>query len=268
MSFSYNEMVSRNIGTISEVDQEILLASAVAIAGTGGIGGLLAERLTRLGVGRLILSDPGNFEISNLNRQHGCSVSTIGSNKAKEVANLCKAINPTADIQWDSRGLETQEDMERFIKDALVVADTMDYGLFKQNIYLQRSARRKGIPYLFSSSYGFGAIVMVFMPEGITLEQFNKINSEIDLDKMGKVTVSPESVIPVFPDYLWGTLTSNDLDEIIKGKRFVPVNSIGVGLNVIMIAFEIINVILKKRPIIAAPHFQHIDLFEKVFQIK
>ena len=239
----------------------------MAIAGAGGVGGLLAERLIRIGVGNLIISDPGIFEMSNLNRQYGSSVDSLGLNKAEEIARLCDAINPTARIQWDKEGLQTQKDMDRFTGDALVVADTMDYGMFRQNIFLQRSARKKSIPYLFSSSYGFGAIVITFVPEGISLEEFNKIKKDVDLEKDDPITVPPESVMPVFPEYLWQTITRLELDEIVKGRRYVPVNSIGVGLNVIMIAFEIVNIVLKKRPITIAPHFQYIDLYDKQYQI-
>ena len=53
MDKQYNEIFSRNIGIITASDQEKLLKSTIAIAGVGSVGGLLAERLIRMGVGRL-----------------------------------------------------------------------------------------------------------------------------------------------------------------------------------------------------------------------
>ena len=46
---------SRNIGLISEKGQELLADTCIAIAGVGGDGGLLAERLVRFGIGKLIM---------------------------------------------------------------------------------------------------------------------------------------------------------------------------------------------------------------------
>jgi molybdopterin/thiamine biosynthesis adenylyltransferase len=262
MQFSYKEMVSRNIGTISLKEQAILRNASVAIAGTGGVGGLLAERLVRLGIGKLILSDPGKFDISNLNRQFGSSTRNIGKNKANKIAFLCKEINPAVKIIVNDGGLHVQKDMDKFVRGTQVVADTMDYGLFKENIYLQRSARNNNIPYLFSSSYGFGAIVIVFLPRGITLEDYNKLPKDFDIESDKPCPISFESMMPVFPKYLWKTISKTEANKIINCERFVPVNSIGVGLNVIMIAFEIVNILLKKRTALAAPHFRYIDLHE------
>lgn len=53
----YREMVNRNIGVISVEEQEKLRKSCVAVAGCGGMGGLSAEQLVRLGVGRVKIAD-------------------------------------------------------------------------------------------------------------------------------------------------------------------------------------------------------------------
>ena len=49
----YEEMTQRNIGILSCEQQGKLRQSTVAIAGVGGVGGLTAERLVRLGIGGL-----------------------------------------------------------------------------------------------------------------------------------------------------------------------------------------------------------------------
>lgn len=55
----YSEIYARNIGIFTEAEQDKLRHSTIAIAGVGGVGGLLAERLIRLGVGRLKITDRG-----------------------------------------------------------------------------------------------------------------------------------------------------------------------------------------------------------------
>ena len=71
MDDKYKNIFMRNIGLLTEVEQENLSQASIGIAGIGGIGGLAAERLIRLGVGNLKLTDPGLMEASNLNRQFG-----------------------------------------------------------------------------------------------------------------------------------------------------------------------------------------------------
>ena len=44
---SYFERFSRNIGILSREDQRRLKDASVAVAGVGGVGGMIVERLTR-----------------------------------------------------------------------------------------------------------------------------------------------------------------------------------------------------------------------------
>jgi len=88
MNDYYSKMVSRNIGIFSTEEQQKIKNAKVAIAGAGGVGGLLAERLIRLGVNFLKISDPETFEISNLNRQLGCNSETIGKFKASVIKSI------------------------------------------------------------------------------------------------------------------------------------------------------------------------------------
>ncbi|MFC1955569.1 ThiF family adenylyltransferase [Chloroflexota bacterium] len=83
MECEYKEIFSRNIGILTESDQDKLRNCTLAVAGVGGVGGLLAERLIRLGVGQLKITDPGLFEPSNLNRQFGSSTLNFDRNKAE-----------------------------------------------------------------------------------------------------------------------------------------------------------------------------------------
>jgi len=62
----YEGSFCRNIGIFTEAEQERLKTSTIAVAGMGGVGGLLAERLIRLGVGNIKITDSGAFEPSNL----------------------------------------------------------------------------------------------------------------------------------------------------------------------------------------------------------
>ena len=49
--FDYHAAFSRNLGWVTETEQDILRSKRVAIAGLGGVGGSHLLTLTRLGVG-------------------------------------------------------------------------------------------------------------------------------------------------------------------------------------------------------------------------
>ena len=165
MDSEYREIFSRNLGFYTEVEQGKLQKATIAVAGMGGVGGLLAERLIRTGVGHLKITDMGTFEKSNLNRQFGSSIINSNQNKADVVYHQIKDINPEAKIQHYENGLQNESDIDAFVDGCDVVVDEMDTTAFKQSILLQRASRKRGLHYLFSSALGFGALVTIFAPE-------------------------------------------------------------------------------------------------------
>ena len=263
----YEAMFSRNQDLISAKEQEKIRDCTVAIAGVGGIGGLLAERLIRIGVRHLKIADPGSFEMSNFNRQFGSHIRSLGKNKAKEVYWQCKQINPEADIICDTKGILSEKDAEAFVTDVDVIVDAMDYGLFKQAVYLQTAARRRGIYYMFSSAIGFGTVVVIFDPDGYTLEEYNDLGQNKNSNEKGQPDISQKNVVPYLASYIFEALGDEKLNKIIKREIPVPVNSIGVGLSSIVTANEVINIVIKKKPIITAPHYLFIDLLERKYEV-
>ncbi len=82
---NYELAFARNLGFISQAEQDKLSETSVAIAGAGGDGGELAVLLARMGFGEIRLADPDPFEIENINRQAVCTTRTVGMNKAVAV---------------------------------------------------------------------------------------------------------------------------------------------------------------------------------------
>lgn len=259
MDNQYRAIFTRNIGLFTEAEQDTLRKSSIAIAGVGGIGGFASERLIRLGVGKLKITDPGNLEASNLNRQFGSSMLNLGQNKAKVVFEQIKDINPHARISYTNTGIWNEKDANLFVNDCDFLIDVMDFGLFKQSILLQRAARRKGIHYLFSTAIGFGAIAAVFDPRGMTLEEYNGLPLNVDVDDPSKLKVSIEKIVPVIPAY---APDISVIQEIIDGKRYVPTSSVGAGLAAILAASEAISVILG-RDVPKAPKYTFFDLVDR-----
>jgi len=259
MDNQYQAIFSRNRGLFTEAEQETLRKSTIAIAGVGGVGGLAAERLIRLGVGGLKITDPGDFEESNFNRQFGSSMLSLGKKKAEVVYNQIKDINPQARIIHTNTGITGEDDANYLADGCDFVIDAMDHGLYRESICLQRAARNRGLYYLFTGAIGFGAIAVVFAPDGITLEEYDGFSLDVDVSKPVKLKIASDKVLPVIPSY------AKDLTMIkqsIAGERPIPTSSIGAGLAAILAASEAINVILNKN-VPKAPNYTYLDLVDR-----
>ncbi len=259
----YQESFTRNIGIFTRAEQEKLKNSTIAVAGVGGVGGLLAERLTRLGVGSIKMTDMGTFELSNMNRQYGCSTETIDQYKTEVICKNLLDINPSAKILYNNNGINSYADAIQFVDGADLVIDEMDYGAWKESIYLQRAARKRGVYYVFAGAIGFGALLAIFDPRGMTLEEYNNISSDQDLELVGNLSVSAERVLPVTPSYITKAMSFEMLQEILKGQRPVPTCSIGVALASILAASNAVNILLGRKDIMTAPKFIYFDLMDQ-----
>jgi hypothetical protein len=82
-SASIQDPFGRQILMFGEMGQAILRRARVAVIGVGGIGALVSEYLSRLGVGTLVLIDPDRIEISNLSRVVGARLSDLKDNDGR-----------------------------------------------------------------------------------------------------------------------------------------------------------------------------------------
>ena len=98
----------RNRGLISDSDQTALSEARFLVAGCGSTGGAAIEPLVRAGAMRMILVEPGSYELHNLNRQRA-TLDAIGCNKAAWLAKDALAINPYLDLEIVEIGLHHVE---------------------------------------------------------------------------------------------------------------------------------------------------------------
>src|SRR5438128_12374695 len=106
-AFRFNAAFDRNIGWLTEWEQQALRNKRVAIAGMGGVGGFHLLTLARLGVGAFTIADFDSFEIANFNRQVGASVANLGREKVVVLAEMAKAINPEIRIRSFDQGVQS-----------------------------------------------------------------------------------------------------------------------------------------------------------------
>src|SRR5215469_13347332 len=92
--FSFLAAFDRNIGWLTEWEQQALRSKRVAIAGMGGVGGFHLTTLARFGIGAFSIADMDRFDLVNFNRQIGATMATIGRPKAEVLEEMALAINP------------------------------------------------------------------------------------------------------------------------------------------------------------------------------
>lgn len=140
LNLSYQEMYGRNIGFVSEKEQELLRSTPVFICGVGGMGGACLYSLIRSGFENLGLADIDQFEISNLNRQVFATLQTIGGDKAQTAVEQSRFLNPSAQLKnWGSDWLEKIDQIMSEYK--IIVNGTDD---LKASLLLYRKAQEHG----------------------------------------------------------------------------------------------------------------------------
>ena len=104
-------MALKRMGVVE--NYEDIRKFTVLIVGVGGIGSVVAEMLTRCGIGKLILYDYDRVELANMNRmfylpQHQ------GLAKVEAAKKSLQDINPDVDIETHNENITTIENYEKF----------------------------------------------------------------------------------------------------------------------------------------------------------
>ncbi len=104
--------------------QKMMANTTVAICGLGGLGSNIAICLARMGIGRLILIDFDNVDISNLHRQQ-YKLSQVGLPKPAALANNLGEINPY--IQFETHHVKiTEENLHTLLEKADIICEAFD----------------------------------------------------------------------------------------------------------------------------------------------
>lgn len=106
---------------VGESGQKSLKNSKVLIIGMGGLGSPAAMYLAAAGVGRLVLSDFDQLDVSNLQRQIAYQTSDIGVDKVTLMQNRLQAINPESRVRTINKQMSSaQLSMELMMADLVL----------------------------------------------------------------------------------------------------------------------------------------------------
>jgi molybdopterin-synthase adenylyltransferase len=247
-AFSYAEFTTRNIGFVSEAEQQRLHAGRVLVIGVGGMGGAAVQALARAGVGGFGLADVDTFEVSNLNRQVFADLDSVGEDKAKATGERLRRINPG--ISLEVLGVEWQERLDALLPRYPVVINGMDDIVAGINLY--RRARHHGATVVdaYTSSLPSVTVVRPLDPrpeERLCYPSCGREVKALDEDLRRQCFLREIEHVLVHSS----TMSHIDMSvalELIAGKRkrmsFAPMVIMAGNL----MAFEVVKLLLGRSP--------------------
>jgi len=251
--FSHRTAFERNIGLISEEEQARLAGKLVAIPGCGGVGGVHAQTLARLGVSRFRLADPDTFALANFNRQIGATMQTLGENKAEVTAGMIRAVNPDADVTVFNNGI-TEENASDFVAGADLLIDGIDFFEISMRRALFREAWQRAIPSLTSAPLGFSGTLHVFTRPGMSFDAYFDLH-----DDQPPFEQFVNFVIGLAPSALHTPYM--DLSTVQPEAGRGPSSIIGVQLAASLAGAEALRILLGRGPSMNAPHYLQFDAY-------
>lgn len=145
--------------------QERLGTSTVLIVGAGGLGCPVALYLGASGVGRLIIADADQVDLTNLQRQIGHQTVSISKNKAVSLRDSVQAINPGVTIETIESRLDGER-LQEAVARSDVVVDCSDN--FATRHAVNRASATQTKPLVSGAAIGFSGQVAVFDPRNAT----------------------------------------------------------------------------------------------------
>jgi len=256
-TFDYNTAFSRNLGFVSEQEQQALRNKRVAIAGMGGVGGSHLLTLSRLGIGKFNIADFDTFELANFNRQAGASISHLHQEKTEVMSALALDINPELDIKRFDQGV-TEENLDEFLKDVDLYIDGLDFFVLdiRQKVFAR--CYQLGIPAITAAPMGMGTALLTFLPGKMSFEQYFRFKG-----------YSPAQQQVLF---IIG-LTPSFLHNSYMDKRYVsffdkkgPSTPMACELCAGATGTEALKILLKRGKLQCAPWGYHFDVYKNKFK--
>lgn len=251
--FSYDEAFSRNLGWVTETEQQRLKASRVCIAGLGGVGGIYLLTLARLGISAFTIADFDSFALANFNRQAGATISSLGHPKIDVMAAMARDINPELDLRLFRDGLN-DSNLADFLADGDVYLDGLDFFALEIRRRLFSMCAERAIPATTVAPLGMGAALINFVPGHMTFEEYFGLAGHTESEQALKFLVGLSPAM-LQMSYLV------DRSRVDLEKRRGPSTIIAVQLCSGIAAAQVLKLLLKRGDIVAAPSGLHFDAF-------
>lgn len=252
-AFNFRQAFSRNIGWITQAEQDLLRGKTIAIAGLGGVGGSHLLTLTRLGIGAFHIADFDKFELANFNRQIGATVSHLDQPKTDVLADMALDINPELSLKKFPHGV-TEDNLSEFFTGVDLYVDALDFFAFDAREKVFAYCAEHGIPAITAAPLGMGTAVLNFMPGQMTFEQYFQLEGQSETDKI------LHFLLGLSPAMLQrGYLVDPGAVDFINHKG--PSTPMACELCAGVAATQALKILLKRGKVLAAPWGLHFDAY-------
>ena len=252
-TYTYDLAFSRNIGWVTEDEQQILRRKRVAIAGMGGVGGSHLLTLTRLGIGGFHLADFDTFELANFNRQAGAMSSTIGQSKVEVLAKQARDINPELEITTFPQGV-TSDNLQSFLDGADAYVDGLDFFTLNIRRAVFAACGASGIPAVTAAPLGMGTALLNFLPGHLSFEDYFCLEGYSEEEQLLRFLVG------LSPAMLQrGYLVDPSAVDLAHHRG--PSTAMACELCAGVAATQVLKLLLGRGKVIAAPRGLHFDAY-------
>jgi molybdopterin/thiamine biosynthesis adenylyltransferase len=202
--------------------------------------------LARLGVEKFNTADIDTFEIANLNRQAGASLSAMGRPKVDVLAEMARDINPESDIRVFPGGV-SEQNLAEFFRDADLYVDGLDFFAFDARERVFDYCARQGIPAITVAPLGMSAALLNFLPGGMSFEDYFQLAGKPELEKAVRLLVGLAPAL-LHRHYL------ADKSRVDLKARKGPSTIMACQLCAGVAASEALKILLGRGKVWAAPH--------------
>lgn len=252
--FNYKEAFSRNIGWVTEEEQQILRHKRIAIAGLGGVGGSHLLTLSRLGIGKFNISDLDRFEIGNFNRQAGAFTSTVGQPKVEVLTRMARDINPELDLRTFGEGVN-DDNLDAFLDGVDLYVDSLDFFEIDIRRKVFAACTERGIPAITAGPIGMGVALLNFLPGKMSFEEYFRMEGKPKEEQLLRFMVG---LTPAMLQL--GYLVDKSRADFRAQKA--PSTPMGCELCAGVAAATSLKVLLARGPVMSAPHGLHFDAYK------
>lgn len=250
-TFDYDKAFSRNIGWVTETEQEKLRRAKVAVGGLGGVGGVHLLTLARLGIGRFSIADFDVFDIANFNRQVGATVPTLGRPKLDVLAEMARDINPEMELLTFPGGIKA-DSIDAFLEGVDVYVDGLDFFAFAARRLTFAACEKKGIPVVTAAPLGMGTALLVFAPGGMPFEEY------FGFEGCDEQEMAVRFLVGLSPAMLQRGYVA-DMSRVNLAERRGPSSIAACQLCAGVAAIETLKLILGRGGVLVAPRASQFD---------
>ncbi|KZN43574.1 ThiF family adenylyltransferase [Pseudoalteromonas luteoviolacea] len=251
--FEYDLAFSRNIGWVTQTEQQTLKNKRIAIAGMGGVGGGHLLALVRLGITQFNLADFDEFGCENTNRQVGAATSSYGKKKLETMINMAKDINPDIDIKAFPQGV-TKDNVDTFLDGCDIYVDALDFFVLDIRRLVFSRCETLKIPATTAAPIGLGTAYINFLPGKMSFEEYFDFKENSENEQYLK--------------FYLGLTPSNlqkhalvDASRVDLANQKGPSNVAGCQLAAGVVVAQVVKILLNRGPVLCAPYSLHFDAF-------